>query len=434
MNTSDEYEMKEPWESFRDEIEKVYKADTKWVTEGSYTALTIAYSLLIVVGMLGNLLVLVTILRSAEMRTARNVFIANLAVSDLCLCVITMPLTLVEVMFQRWQWGDNPIFCHLQSPLQGIFVIISSLSISAIAIDRCIVICCSTINNWSARFCLSLLPLIWLTGGIVSSPLGIYRRLLSTGESLTATGYPFSDMVAMYTSYSGMNSSKMEVLAGLAQNVKMSNLTWMYEGVSKEDFEQVPSDSVHLLIISQVEFLLSEMKFPPGLIVSFAECNEMFPSPMLEMMYTTVVTIIQFIFPLVIVSLANAAIYSKLRDRLKTFSSLEANEKRKADVQKMRRTSWLLICMVTIFLICWLPLSIFNLMMVETREYIKENNTFFTMFASCHLFGMTSACTNPVLYGFLNENFKKEFKAMFDTISSKCRNRKTRSQGNTEVV
>ena len=79
------------------------------------------------------------------------------------------------------------------------------------------------------------------------------------------------------------------------------------------------------------------MKFPPGLIVSFAECNEMFPSPMLEMMYTTVVTIIQFIFPLVIVSLANAAIYSKLRDRLKTFSSLEANEKRKADLDNIAR-------------------------------------------------------------------------------------------------
>ena len=55
-------------------------------------------------------------------------------------------------MYQRWQWGNNPLLCHLQSPLQGIFIIISSLSISAIAIDRCIVICCTSINNWSARY------------------------------------------------------------------------------------------------------------------------------------------------------------------------------------------------------------------------------------------------------------------------------------------
>ena len=30
---------------------------------------------------------------------------------------------------------------------------------------------------------------------------------------------------------------------------------------------------------------------------------------------------------------------------------------------------------------------------------------------------MASACANPILYGFLNENFKKEFKGMFQTIS-----------------
>ena len=35
--------------------------------------------------------------------------------------------------------------------MQAIFVIISSLSISAIAIDRCIVICYINLNNWSTR-------------------------------------------------------------------------------------------------------------------------------------------------------------------------------------------------------------------------------------------------------------------------------------------
>ena len=30
--------------------------------------------------------------------------------------------------------------------------------------------------------------------------------------------------------------------------------------------------------------------------------------------------------------------------------------------------------------------------------------------------GMTSAWANPILYGFLNENFKKEFHVMFDNI------------------
>ena len=48
------------------------------------------------VGCLGNFLVLITIMRAPDMRSARNVFIGNLALSDLCLCVVTMPLTLVR--------------------------------------------------------------------------------------------------------------------------------------------------------------------------------------------------------------------------------------------------------------------------------------------------------------------------------------------------
>lgn len=31
-------------------------------------------------------------------------------------------------------------------------------------------------------------------------------------------------------------------------------------------------------------------------------------------------------------------------------------------------------------------------------------------YAVCHMMGMSSACSNPVLYGWLNENFWKEFK------------------------
>jgi len=37
----------------------------------------------------------------------RNVFIVNLAVSDLMLCLITMPLTLVEILYMTWQVSER---------------------------------------------------------------------------------------------------------------------------------------------------------------------------------------------------------------------------------------------------------------------------------------------------------------------------------------
>jgi neuropeptide Y receptor len=58
---------------------------------------------MIIVGATGNLLVILVVIRNRAMRTARNVFIVNLAISDLMLCLITMPLTLVEILYMTWQ-------------------------------------------------------------------------------------------------------------------------------------------------------------------------------------------------------------------------------------------------------------------------------------------------------------------------------------------
>ena len=40
--------------------------------------------------------------------------------------------------------------------------------------------------------------------------------------------------------------------------------------------------------------------------------------------------------------------------------------------------------------------------------------------AVCHVMGMLSACANPVIYGFLNENFQREFKELFGEFKKFC--------------
>jgi len=216
------------WHNFSSLISRLYDAEAKWVSPESFLCLMTTYSILIILGCAGNCLVLATILRSPDMRTARNVFIGNLAVSDLCLCVVTMPLTLVEVVYQRWHWGATPLLCHLQYPLQTVFVVISSLSISAIAVDRCIVICCTSIHNWSTRRCLLVSGLVWVAGLLVTAPLGLYRQLLSTAESLTLTGYPFAEMVRMYDSQASYNVTAAKIMVRLADNVAFANESQEY--------------------------------------------------------------------------------------------------------------------------------------------------------------------------------------------------------------
>ena len=69
----------------------------------TFRSLITLYALMILLGASGNLLVIFVVIRNRAMRTARNIFIVNLAVSDLMLCLVTMPLTLVEILYQTWQ-------------------------------------------------------------------------------------------------------------------------------------------------------------------------------------------------------------------------------------------------------------------------------------------------------------------------------------------
>ena len=48
------------------------------------------------------------------MRTARNIFIALLAVADLTICLLTMPMTMVGVLAKYWPFGPSTWYVFLQ--------------------------------------------------------------------------------------------------------------------------------------------------------------------------------------------------------------------------------------------------------------------------------------------------------------------------------
>lgn len=59
--------------------------------------ITFAYCFVIVFGALGNMLTVLAVIRNPQMRTTRNFFIVNLALSDFFICTVTAPITLYTV-------------------------------------------------------------------------------------------------------------------------------------------------------------------------------------------------------------------------------------------------------------------------------------------------------------------------------------------------
>ena len=81
-----------------------FASNRRVTNEAAFIGLITAYCLLIVVGTIGNSLVVYVVAMQPAMRTARNVFVFNLAVSDLLLCLITMPLTVSPIFRATFSW------------------------------------------------------------------------------------------------------------------------------------------------------------------------------------------------------------------------------------------------------------------------------------------------------------------------------------------
>lgn len=79
------------------------------------------YSIIFLLATIGNSLVILTLVQNKRMRTITNVFLLNLAISDLFLGVFCMPFTLVGSILRNFIFGE--IMCKLLPYLQGMYLI-----------------------------------------------------------------------------------------------------------------------------------------------------------------------------------------------------------------------------------------------------------------------------------------------------------------------
>lgn len=78
------------------------------------------YSIILLLAVIGNTLVILTLIQNQRMRTITNVFLLNLAVSDLLLGVLCMPFTLVGTLLRNFVFGE--LMCKLLPYLQGTYL------------------------------------------------------------------------------------------------------------------------------------------------------------------------------------------------------------------------------------------------------------------------------------------------------------------------
>lgn len=74
------------------------------------------YLVIFVLGFFGNSVVCHVVFKKKMMRTITNLFIANLAISDILLCIFCVTLTPIYTINGEWTFGE--ILCHSTAFLQ----------------------------------------------------------------------------------------------------------------------------------------------------------------------------------------------------------------------------------------------------------------------------------------------------------------------------
>lgn len=132
------------------------------------------YSAIFLLGVSGNTLVVYVVVRNKTMQTITNIFITNLAVSDILMCLLAVPFTPLSYFMNSWLFGEA--LCHIVPMVLGISVYVSTLTSTAIAVDRYFVIVYPFKPRMKVFVCLLMIVAIWIISNSISLPLGIYMK------------------------------------------------------------------------------------------------------------------------------------------------------------------------------------------------------------------------------------------------------------------
>lgn len=133
------------------------------------------------------------------------------------------------------------------------------------------------------------------------------------------------------------------------------------------------------------------------------DCLIKLPSPVdyWDPVFGICVFLFSFMIPVLIITIC----YSLMIRRLKNVRVLSGSKEKD---RNLRRITRMVLVVVAVFIICWTPIQIFVL--VQCLGAKAESELELAISCFCTALGYANSSLNPVLYAFLDENFKACFK------------------------
>ncbi|KAG8000065.1 Neuropeptide Y receptor type 1 [Nibea albiflora] len=277
-------------------------------------------------------------------------------------------------------WVFGSLLCRLVPFIQCMSVTVSVLSLVFIALERHQLIINPSGWKPSIPQAYVALVLIWILACFTSSPFLAFQLLTNEPYANVIPILPQSPLHHQAYPQAYLNASPPQPV------------TYTYKNSS--------------VLPNPYRTLFSYMPASPHL----EACLEHWPSQQHRLAYTTWLLLFQYCGPLLLVLLCYVRVFVRLRHRKDMLDRARTPETQR--MSHSRRINLMLVSLITAFALCWLPLTIFNVVSDWNQEALPicHHNLLFSL---CHLLAMSSTCINPIIYGFLNSNFRQEVREVF---------------------
>ncbi|XP_070491080.1 substance-K receptor [Chironomus tepperi] len=129
---------------------------------------------LAIFGIIGNVLLICTILGDRSLKSPTNYLIANMSISDLCTLLFSPALVLFHEIFQNYKLGI--VGCKVEATIEVSFLITSVITLCFVSYERLTAIAFPMQARLTLHDTKVVIVASWICGLILSSPLAIFKN------------------------------------------------------------------------------------------------------------------------------------------------------------------------------------------------------------------------------------------------------------------
>lgn len=329
--------------------------------------LAVLLALITLATTLSNAFVIATVYRTRKLHTPANYLIASLAVTDLLISILVMPISTMYTVTGRWTLGQ--VVCDFWQSSDITCCTASILHLCVIALDRYWAI--TDAVEYSAKRtpkrAAVMIALVWVFSISISLPPFFWRQAKAEEE--------VSDCVVntdhiLYTVYSTVGAFYFPTLLLIALYGRI------YVEARSRILKQTPNRTGKRLTRAQ---LITDS---PGSTSSVTSVNSRAPD---------------------VPSESGSPVYV---NQVKVRVSDALLEKKKLMAARERKATKTLGIILGAFIVCWLPFFIISLVMPICKDACWFHLAIFDFFT---WLGYLNSLINPIIYTMSNEDFKQAF-------------------------